>query len=294
MSEQPTFRDDIEVVLITGYSGAGRSTAARAMEDLGYYVVDNLPPRLIPEVLAFATGTERGINRIAIVTDVRSRQFFSGIGEVVERIEQHGISPTVVFLYAAEDVLVRRYENVRRAHPLQGAGRIVDGIEAERQVLEPVRGSAHIAIDTTALSVHDLRRKLEAVFDRMISNALKVTVLSFGFKYGLPLDADLVFDARFLPNPYWNVELRPKSGLDVEVSSFVLAQDGALDALDHLESLVRTVAPGYRREGKRYMTIGIGCTGGKHRSVAMAEAFAQRLGEPDFEVRAAHRDLGKE
>ena len=294
MTSETAAREPLEVVLITGYSGAGRSTAARVLEDLGFYVVDNLPPKLIPEVLQLATHARSGIDRIAIVTDVRSRGFFSSISEVLTAIEDEGIRPTVVFLEAAEEVLVRRFENVRRAHPLQGEGRIIDGIQAERRVLEPVRGSAHLAIDTTGLSVHDLRRKLETAFDRQLSDALLVTVLSFGFKYGLPLDADLVFDVRFLPNPHWVPQLRAQTGRDVDVASFVLAQDGALDALDQLEALVRTMGPGYRREGKRYMTIAIGCTGGKHRSVAMTEAFAQRLASPDFDVRAVHRDLGKE
>lgn len=284
---------DLEVVLITGFSGAGRSTAAHVMEDLGFYVVDNLPPTMIPNVLDYARAHSE-INRIAIVTDARSRVFPGGAVGVVDSLEDAGVKPTVVFLDANEEVLVRRYEGVRRAHPLQGTGTILDGISAERELLDPVRGIAHRLIDTSDLSVHDLRRALESLFDEPLGARIMLTVQSFGFKYGLPRDADLVFDVRYLPNPFWEPELRALNGTDAPVSDYVLAQDGASEALDHLVGLVRTVIPGYRREGKRYMTIAVGCTGGKHRSVAMSEALASRLGGPDVDVRVTHRDLGRE
>lgn len=291
--EHPAPARDVEVVLLTGFSGAGRTTAARVMEDLGYYVIDNLPPSLIPEVLRMASQ-ESAIDRIAVVTDVRSRAFPGGIVGVVRTLQDAGLQPTVVCLDASDDVLVRRFENVRRAHPLQGDGTIVEGIEAEKRALHPVRGIADQVIDTSELSVHDLRRKLEDMFGGELGRAIRITVMSFGFKYGLPRDADLVFDVRFLPNPYWQPELKALNGTDGPVASFVLAQDGATDALDHLQALVATVLPGYRREGKRYLTVAIGCTGGKHRSVAIANELAGRLEGPEREVRVLHRDLGKE
>lgn len=292
MTAQPS--DELEIVLLTGFSGAGRSTAAHVMEDLGYYVVDNLPPSMIPQVLQMAQE-ETAIDRVAIVTDVRSRVFHRDVVDVIKSLEDASLRPTVVFLEAAEDVLIRRYENVRRSHPLQGVGTIAQGIAAERAIIQPVRGAAHIRIDTTSLSVHDLRRRLEEIFDEPVGAAVRITVMSFGFKYGLPLDADLVFDARFLPNPYWVTELRALSGQEQQVSDYVLAQDGAPEALAHLEGLVSTVLPGYRREGKRYMTIAIGCTGGKHRSVAMARKLAERLEQqPGVQVYQRNRDLGKE
>ena len=283
----------IEVVLITGLSGAGRSTAARVFEDLGYYVVDNLPPALIPNILDLGAASARAITKLAIVTDVRSRTF-DRLGDVLQQVEDKGLRPKVIFLDASDDVLVRRYESVRRAHPLQASGRIVDGIAAERELLESVRSAADVYIDTSSLSVHDLRRKLEEEFDEDLAGELKATVMSFGYKYGLPLDADVVFDARFLPNPHWQPELRPLTGQDQKVSDFVLHQDGALDALDQFESLIHTISSGYRREGKRYFTVAIGCTGGKHRSVALAEAFAQRLNSAEIQTRIDHRDLGNE
>ncbi|WP_234356181.1 RNase adapter RapZ [Blastococcus sp. Marseille-P5729] len=284
---------DIEVVLLTGSSGAGRSTAARVMEDLGYYVVDNLPPTMIPEVVRLAAEGST-IERVAIVTDVRSRVFPGGTVTLINMLAERGVRPTIVFLSASEDILVRRFENVRRAHPLQGDGTILDGIAAEREMIEPLRGLADLLVDTSDLSVHDLRRRLEEVFDTPVGRQVRITVQSFGFKYGLPRDADMVFDARYLPNPHWDPDLRPYNGTDAKVSDYVLAQDGASEALDHLDALVDTVIPGYRREGKRYLTIAVGCTGGKHRSVAMARELGSRLAGPDIDVRVVHRDLGRE
>ncbi len=284
----------IKVVLITGLSGAGRSTAARVLEDLGYYVVDNLPPALIPNIVDLGAVSARAISKLAIVTDVRSRTFFDRLDDVLKKVEDEGIRPTVVFLDATDDVLVRRYESVRRAHPLQGDGRIIDGIAEERELLKSVRTAADVYLDTSNRSVHDLRRKLEETFDEDLSGALKATVMSFGYKYGIPLDADVVFDARFLPNPHWVPELRPLTGQDKSVSDFVLGNDTARLALDQFESLIHTISGGYRREGKRYFTVAIGCTGGKHRSVAIAEEFARRLGSDDIQTRIDHRDVGNE
>ncbi|PRZ43718.1 UPF0042 nucleotide-binding protein [Antricoccus suffuscus] len=293
-SEETPDTPPIKVVLITGLSGAGRSTAARVLEDLGYYVVDNLPPALIPNIVDLGAVSARAISKLAIVTDVRSRTFFDRLDDVLKKVEDEGIRPTVVFLDATDDVLVRRYESVRRAHPLQGDGRIVDGIAEERGLLTSVRTAADVYLDTSNRSVHDLRRKLEETFDEDLSGPLKATVMSFGYKYGIPLDADVVFDARFLPNPHWVPELRPLTGQDKSVSDFVLGNDDARLALDQFEALIHTISSGYRREGKRYFTVAIGCTGGKHRSVAIAEEFARRLGSDDIQTRVDHRDVGNE
>lgn len=284
----------MEIALVTGLSGAGRSTAAKVLEDLGFYVIDNLPPELISTVVDLGTKSAGSIHKLAIVSDVRSRSFFAGLHDVLVGLERQGIRPTVLFLAASDDALVRRFESVRRAHPLQGDGRIVDGIAAERELLKMVEADADILIDTSNLSVHDLRRRVEEFFDGEVSNPIKATVMSFGFKYGLPLDADMVFDARFLPNPHWVPELRPLTGRDDAVRDYVLKQPGALDWLAEVKRLISIVSAGYRKEGKRFFTVAIGCTGGKHRSVASAERLAADLSGEAFSIRVEHRDLGRE
>lgn len=291
---EPLPERSVDIVLVTGLSGAGKSTAAKVFEDLGYYVIDNLPPELIATVVDLGARTSGSISKFAVVSDVRSRAFFSGLHDVVVAMERSGIRPSVLFLAASDDALVRRFESVRRAHPLQGDGRIVDGIAAERELLRAVQADADIVIDTSTLSVHDLRRKVEEAFDAEVSHPIKAIVMSFGFKYGLPLDADLVVDARFLPNPHWIPELRPLTGRDPAVRDYVLGQPGASEFLATTEQLLDVVTAGYRREGKRFFTIAIGCTGGKHRSVALAERLSVELAAGEFSVRTEHRDLGKE
>jgi RNase adapter protein RapZ len=284
----------LEVVVVSGLSGAGRSTAAKCLEDLGYYVVDNLPPSLIAAMVDLGSHTSGEVTRIAVVVDVRSRAFSADLRSVIGELDEQGYRPRVLFLEAADDVLVRRFENNRRAHPLQGGGRLVDGIAAERELLSDLHAVADLVVDTSRLSVHDLRRQLELEFSGGAVPALRATVLSFGFKYGLPLDADLVADVRFLPNPHWIPELRPHTGQDPDVRDYVLSQEGAGRFLDVYTELLRLVGAGYQREGKRYLTLAIGCTGGKHRSVAMAEEIAKRLAGDGVQTTVAHRDIGRE
>lgn len=281
------------MVLVTGLSGAGRSTATRALEDLGWFVMDNLPATLIPAAIDHV-GQRSEITRVAVVADVRSGRFFDSLVESLDYVRKQGASLRLLFLEASDEALVRRFESSRRPHPLQGAGRILDGVVKERQMLADLRASADLVIDTTSLSVHDLRRAVEDAFEDQEKVALRATVMSFGFKNGIPVDADYVADVRFLPNPHWIEELRPLSGLDAPVNDYVTEMDEARAFLDQFAALMDLVSDGYLREGKRYVTIALGCTGGKHRSVAMAEHLAARLVKRGVEARVVHRDLGKE
>ncbi len=294
-NEKQLKSDDIDVVLVTGLSGAGRATAARVLEDLGWYVADNLPPELIARMVDLGLAAGSRITQLALVMDVRSRGFTGDLDSVRKELATRNIAPRVLFLEASDDILVRRYEQNRRSHPLQGNQTLAEGIAAERQTLAPVRAAADLVIDTSALSVHALRDSIERAFGSETVAHTSVTVESFGYKYGLPMDADIVMDVRFLPNPHWVDSLRPHSGQHPEVRDYVLGQPGAVEFLDSYHRLLGVVIDGYRREGKRYMTVAIGCTGGKHRSVAMAEALADRLqGGAALTVRVLHRDLGRE
>jgi UPF0042 nucleotide-binding protein len=285
----------IDVVLVTGLSGAGRGTAAKVLEDLGWYVADNLPPELIAQMVELGLAAGSRITRLAVVMDVRSRGFTGDLEWVRSELATRGITPRVLFLEASDDMLVRRYEQNRRSHPLQGAHTLAEGISAERTMLEPLRAAADLIIDTSKLSVHDLRASVERAFSSEALAHTSVTVESFGYKYGLPMDADTVMDVRFLPNPHWVDELRPHTGQHPAVRDYVLGQPGAEEFLDTYHRLLEVVIDGYRREGKRYMTAAIGCTGGKHRSVAIAEALAARLENGDHvTARVLHRDLGRE
>lgn len=284
----------IEVVIVSGLSGAGRSTAAKCLEDLGFFVVDNLPPELISTMVDLGSRSQGAITRIAVVVDVRSRAFSTDLREVIVDLDQREERPRVLFLEANDDVLVRRFENVRRQHPLQGDGRLVDGIAAERELLRGLAGEADLVIDTSVLNVHELRAKIEAAFGTSIAPPLRATVLSFGYKYGLPLDADLVMDVRFLPNPHWIPELRDLTGLTAGVRDYVLSQEGAIEFIDQFHRLMQVVGAGYQREGRRYLTLAIGCTGGKHRSVTIAERLGQLLSDDGVDAKVVHRDLGRE
>lgn len=285
----------IEVALVSGLSGAGRSTAAKVLEDLGWFVVDNLPPELIATMVDLGARARGEVTRIAVVMDVRSRAFTADLDAVIKDLDARGYRPRLLFLEAADAVLVRRFEQVRRSHPLQGEGRLVDGIAAERELLRPLRESADLVVDTSAVSVPRLRETLERAFGPEVPQATRVTLVSFGYKYGLPMDSDLVVDVRFLPNPFWIPELRESTGRDAPVRDYVLSQEGAAEFIDRYLELLRLVGAGYRREGKRYLTVSVGCTGGKHRSVAISEEIARRLAGTDgVSVNVTHRDLGRE
>ena len=286
-----------EIVVITGMSGAGRSTVAHAMEDHGWYVIDNLPPSLLIPLFDLTQSSDESI---AVVIDVRGRQFFDDLNQTLAELAERGISRKIIFVDAADDVLVRRFESSRRPHPLQGSDRIVDGIEKERERLRELRSGADLVVDSSQLNVHQLEKKIAELFSVDPSASLKVNVLSFGYKFGLPVDADLVMDCRFIPNPHWNPELREMNGLDKQVSEAVLNAESVGEFLEKYLSLFNSLGQGYLREGKKYITLAIGCTGGKHRSVAVAEELARRINgsaidaEHSVSAHAIHRDLGRE
>jgi RNase adapter protein RapZ len=287
-------RAQTDLVIVTGLSGGGRSTVARALENVGYYVVDNLPQALMLDMAELASQAGGAAKRTAMVLDVRSRAFSTDLSGAVAALRASGFSPRVLFVDAEDEVLIRRFESVRRSHPLQGNGRLADGISAERQLLAEARDTADVLIDTSHLNVNQLRNRVEELFGGEDSRRIRVTVLSFGFKYGLPPDADFVVDARFLPNPFWDPDLRDLTGKDEAVSHYVLSQVGASAFVDTYARLITATSPGFEREGKRYLTVAVGCTGGKHRSVAIAEELTRRLRDQRVVVAAQHRDLGRE
>jgi UPF0042 nucleotide-binding protein len=282
-----------ELVVVTGMTGAGRSTAAKELEDLGFYVIDNLPPGLLRQVVRLVDESSGPEQPIAVVVDVRSGSFFESLHANLAR-GATGRHNTLLFLDATDDVLVRRQEAARRPHPLQGSGRLLDGLQRERTVLAELRSDADLVIDTSNLNVHQLTARIRESFGDPDATRLQINVISFGFKYGIPVDADFVADMRFLPNPFWIPELRPGTGRDVDVADYVMTRDGAAEFLDGYVPVLAGVADGYLREGKRFMRVALGCTGGKHRSVAMTEEIAKRLTARGIEARAVHRDLGRE
>ncbi|MEU2200285.1 RNase adapter RapZ [Isoptericola sp. NPDC019482] len=283
-----------EVLIITGMSGAGRSRAAGVLEDLDWFVVDNLPPMMIVPLVDLMTRAGSSVERLAVVVDVRGREYFAELARVLQHLRDAGVNYRILFLDARDDTLVRRYESVRRPHPLQGEGRILDGIGEERRALASIAERADVVIDTSELSVHDLAREVRAAVADGAPDALRVNVLAFGFKYGIPLDADHVVDVRFLANPYWITELRHLTGRDAPVREYVLARPGAQEFVDRYVAALEPVLAGYLAEEKRYVTIAVGCTGGKHRSVAIAGEIAQRLRDAGQRVSLTARDLGKE
>ena len=286
-----------EIAIITGMSGAGRSTVAHAFEDLGWYVVDNLPPSLLENLLDLSGRINRPI---AAVIDVRGMEFFDDLSNSLARLTEKGIAKKIIFVDAADDVLVRRFEATRRPHPLQGSERIVDGIAREREKLQEIRSSADIVIDSSTLNTHQLDKKVFEIFNSKNSVDLKVNILSFGYKYGIPVDVDFIMDCRFIPNPHWIPELRPLTGLDSEVRDFVLGNENVPEFLEKYQDIFETMSKGFISEGRKFLTLGVGCTGGKHRSVAIATELAKRLdGEnktlnKKISAIALHRDLGKE
>lgn len=284
-----------ELLIVTGMSGAGRSTVGNALEDLGWYVVDNLPPQMLGPVADLFTQAKTPLPRLAVVIDVRGGEFFAELAQSMAAIRERDLNLRVLFLEATDPALVKRFESVRRPHPLQGNGTILDGIGAERNMLLSLRESADVIIDTSDLNIHQLANKISDGFSIENARRLQVTVMSFGFKYGLPSDADQVADARFLPNPFWQESLRPFTGEDQAVSDYVLAQEGAEEFVTNYIAALKPVLAGYLRENKRYATIAVGCTGGKHRSVAVSRRIAAELEKlTDVAVNIKHRDLGKE
>lgn len=284
---------EAELIILTGMSGAGRSTAVHAMEDLGWYVVDNLPPGMLPQLADLARSNDQ-VRRLAAVVDVRTGSFFDDFTEALHTLRDAGHQPRVVFVDASDESLVRRFESVRRPHPLQGEGRLLDGIQEERRLLSELRAGADVLIDTSGINVHQLTAKVRQMLGGEASARLRIAIVSFGFKYGVPLDADTVFDMRFLPNPYWVPELRGHTGQEKEVADYVFSQPEAPEFIDRAVDLMEPMLAGYLKEGRRYITIAVGCTGGKHRSVAVAERLAAELRTPVIATLLFHRDLGRE
>lgn len=285
-----------EILILTGMSGAGRSTVAHALEDLGWYVVDNLPPALLPALISKGTGPDG--KEYAVVVDVRGGRFFDELTQALDELKKNGSAYRLVFLDATDQALVQRFESTRRPHPLQGGDRIVDGIARERAKLEIMRSECDVAIDTTNLNVHQLEKRIGEIFGGGKIHGVRINVLSFGYKYGIPVDSDLVLDCRFISNPHWIPELRPLTGLTQQVSSKVLGNTGVKEFVKDYVHLIISMIPGYMQEGKRYVTISVGCTGGKHRSVAIAEEIAKQLNVAgtalDLTAHTTHRDVGRE
>ena len=290
-------KTDTEILVISGMSGAGRSTVAHSLEDLGWYVVDNLPPALVGNLIDLV---EKSVHKVAVVIDVRGRAFFDDLTNALADLAEQGVARKILFVDAADDALVRRFESTRRPHPLQGGGRILDGISKERVRLQEIRNAADIVIDSSSLNIHQLEKKVNDYFNQSSDLDLKVNILSFGYKYGIPVDADLVMDCRFIANPHWDPKLRPLTGLDKSVSKAVLESANVEDFLERYQSLFDTLAKGFIAEGRKFITLAIGCTGGKHRSVAITEELVTRLANGislsnyRIQTHGIHRDLGRE
>lgn len=285
-----------EFVVITGMSGAGLTTTANVLEDRGWYVVDNLPPGMLTGLLE-VIGSDSRRSKLGAVVDVRTRDYIQELNTTVQKLRREGMRLRMIFVDSSDEALVRRFEAVRRPHPLQGEGLLLDGIRRERRMLGDLRASADVVVDTSNYNVHELTAQINDLLEVDVDQRLRLAIMSFGFKYGIPLDADVVLDLRFLPNPHWDPALRPFSGQDPQVRDFVLSQDLASDYLDHAEQMMRTALGGYLRENRRYVTLAMGCTGGKHRSVATSESMAARLSDLEglgVQLMTFHRDLGRE
>ena len=290
-------KSDTEILVISGMSGAGKSTIAHTLEDLGWYVVDNLPPALLENLIDLVNVS---MKRIAVVIDVRGRAFFNDLKQSLAQLADQGVSRKILFIDASDEVLVRRFESTRRPHPLQGSDRILDGITKERERLREVKDSADLVIDSSSLNIHQLEKRINEYFIEDSNADLRVNILSFGYKYGIPIDADLVVDCRFIVNPHWNPKLRPLTGLDKPVSDEILKSENVQEFLSKYQALFETMALGFITEGRRYLTLAIGCTGGKHRSVAITQelvsklTIGSKLSKYKIETKGLHRDLGRE
>ena len=290
-------KSDTEILVISGMSGAGKSTIAHTLEDLGWYVVDNLPPALLENLIDLVNVS---MKRIAVVIDVRGRAFFNDLKQSLAQLADQGVSRKILFIDSSDEVLVRRFESTRRPHPLQGSDRILDGITKERERLREVKDSADLVIDSSSLNIHQLEKKINEYFIEDSNADLRVNILSFGYKYGIPIDADLVVDCRFIANPHWNPKLRPLTGLDKPVSDEILKSENVQEFLSKYQALFETMALGFITEGRRYLTLAIGCTGGKHRSVAITQelvsklTIGSKLSKYKIETKGLHRDLGRE
>lgn len=292
---QPVKPDTAEVLIITGMSGAGRTTAAHSLEDLGWYVVDNLPPQLFSTMAQLIGKNPDTPLKLALVVDVRSKEFFQALQEAMNQLRTDGAELRVLFLDSADEVLVRRFETLRRPHPLQGDGSILEGIAAERELMVALRDQAEMMIDTTDLNVHDLTTATTELFTESGPIIIRLNIMSFGFKYGVPQDSNYIADVRFIPNPHWVPELRPFTGQDQEISTYVLERKGVASFIDSYVAMMEPVIEGYRSENKHYATLAFGCTGGKHRSVAIAEEIAKRLATySGVKAKISHRDMGRE
>ena len=283
----------VEVTILSGLSGAGRSEAAKALEDLGWYVIDNLPPQLLEKMIALALAPGTLISRIALVVDARGGTFFLEALGALDALKEQ-VDYRLVFLEASDEVLVRRFDATHRRHPLVTDDNVEMGVREERELMMPFRARADLIIDTSDMNARDLRLKIGAYFGgEGEGDDLKTTVVSFGYKYGLPVDADIVLDVRFLPNPHWIEELRPFDGRDDKIQDYVLAQDGTTLFLDRVRSLFQVLLPGYREEGRHYLTVAVGCTGGRHRSVVLADVLAEHFNSSGYSSKVLHRDVDR-
>ncbi|MDI6829881.1 MAG: RNase adapter RapZ [Actinomycetota bacterium] len=282
----------MEITIVTGLSGAGKSIAIKSMEDLGHFCVDNLPPSLLVKMVELCSGEGARIDHLAAVIDVRGGEFFEDLNESLDELDRGGIPYRIIFLEADDETLLKRFKETRRSHPIHAGGGILESIARERELLRGLRGRADIVIDTSGTNVHQLREQLVELYSGEEGITLpEMTLVSFGYKYGLPLDADMVFDLRFLPNPFWVDELRDLDGSDERVRRYVLDQEESLEFLDRVGSLLLFLKDRFLREGRRYITVAFGCTGGKHRSVVLVEEMARRLQGSDWRVNARHRDV---
>ncbi len=292
---RPEKPERTEMLVITGMSGAGRSTAAHALEDNGWYVVDNLPPQMLNPLVDLVARAPQSMPKLAVIIDIRGKALFADFREAMSLVATAPVDFTVLFLDASDAEIIARYEAQRRPHPLQGEGRILDGIQSERELLRDLRQRADVVLDTTGYNVHQLAKVIADTYSMTGPSVINLTVMSFGFKYGVPADANFLADMRFIPNPHWVPGLRPQTGRDPEVRDYVLGNSGAARFVDLYVEAIGSVLPGYRAESKHYATIALGCTGGKHRSVAVAEEIARRLkSQPNVTVSVQHRDLGRE